>query len=73
MMTWQVHADGAISATSELETPRNFRLLPQTWNTLQLRCRDATGNASELIDSTRLSASTPSNHGTPPLSLWDPI
>lgn len=51
----EVHADGATAAATELFPPPNCRLLPQSWNILQLRCRDASGNHSELLDPTRLS------------------
>jgi hypothetical protein len=53
--TLSVHADGAVSHATVLRGPASSKLLPQTWNVLQLRCRDATGNASELLEPSRLS------------------
>ena len=49
-----VHADGAVAQTSEVQVPAAGRLLPQQWNILQLRCRDAQGNPSELSEPSRL-------------------
>ena len=49
-----VHADGVSAATSVLHSPPGKRLLPQSWSILQMRCRDASGNAAELLDPSRL-------------------
>ena len=49
-----IFADGADSATSELLVPPSRRLLPQAWNVMQLRCRDASGNPTEVLEPSRL-------------------
>ena len=49
-----VYADGAISHASELELPASGTLHPQHWNALQLRCRDASSNPSDLVEPSRL-------------------
>ena len=50
----EVHADGAAHTATLIEPPPAHKLLPQTWNLLQLRCRDASGNPSELLEPSRL-------------------
>ena len=50
----EIHADGATSSATELIAPPNSKLLPQTWNLIQLRCKDAVGNPTELLEPSRL-------------------
>ena len=49
----EIHADGATSSATELIAPPNSKLLPQTWNLIQLRCKDAVA-ATELLEPSRL-------------------
>ena len=50
----EIHADGAVAEASEVQVPSGGKLLPQTWNLLQLRCRDSSGNPTELVEPSRL-------------------